>query len=435
LRTLITHARSRFASALWSAVANALPRAALLVAGLYVARRFGADSFAHYSLAIVTVTLAGSLVATAMTNLGGKHVPEAAHRPQAGPGAGHAALLAQGIGLAVLLGAVVCALAPYASGLFRASFDLTGLLRVAALVVVATVVNGTFNGLMAGAARFRAAAISTAIGAAAFAILLSPLADAWGIEGVLAALGVLYVATAACEAWAVRREARADLQAITGADFRGQLRRTSGFLLPLLVFNAMIPAVVWLCNLLLTRGATPVPEIARFNAAYNWYAVAVFVPNVMAQVEFIHLSQAKARGETAALGRLLRLAMLQNLAVMLPLALVGIAAAGPLMDLFRVNDADGRATLQWMLAAAFIASLGTPTGLFFAVIDRIWLATGLNALWAAITLACAWVLRDRGATGAAAAFAIAYGAHALIAGFIAFRHAGRLRRATPAARA
>jgi len=76
---------------------------------------------------------------------------------------------------------------------------------------------------------------------------------------------------------------------------------------------------------------------------------------------------------------------------MLPIALAGIALAGPLMELFRVDDADGRWTLRMMIAAAFIASLGTPTGLFFAVIDRIWLATMLSLGWAALTLALAWL--------------------------------------------
>ncbi|MEP6679428.1 MAG: hypothetical protein ABJB78_09020, partial [Betaproteobacteria bacterium] len=58
-RKLARHVRARFASAFWTGIANALPRAALLLAGLYVARRFGPDGFARYSLAIVTITVAG----------------------------------------------------------------------------------------------------------------------------------------------------------------------------------------------------------------------------------------------------------------------------------------------------------------------------------------------------------------------------------------
>lgn len=426
--TLGVHVRSRFASAFWSGIANALPRAALLATGLYVALRFGPDAFARYSLTIVTITVAGGIVATSITTLGARYVSEqrAAHGGRRG--AGFSSLLAFGLALAVVLGALVFALAPVEAALFGGGLALADSLGIAALVVIVLVVHGALNGLAIGSARFALAAAATMVGAAAFAVALVPLAGRLGISGALLAVGVFHLgALVSIAAWAAR-PALDDLQRTSRIERHAQWKAIAMFLAPVLLFTAMVPVVVWSCNIVLTRGAQPLPAIARFNAAYNWYAVAAFVPNVLAQVEFVHLSQARARGDAAALVHILKMAVLQNILVMLPLAALGAALAGPLMALFHVDDADGRRCLQLMLAAALIASVSNPTGVFFAVVDRIWIATALNLAWAVVALTGAWIWRDSGAVGIALAFVVAYAVHLIAAVVLALRFAGSSAR-------
>jgi O-antigen/teichoic acid export membrane protein len=426
--TLIGHLRSRFASGIWSAIASALPRAALLVAGLYVARQSGPDAFAQYSLALITVILGGNLVATALMNLGSKSVPELAHAQGGRAGAGFASLLGLGGALAVALGLSVYALAPFAAGLFGLELALTGVLQVAAIVVVAVVIHGSVNGLIMGSARFATAAVSTIAGSAAFVLALVPLSNAWGIAGTLLSLGLLYAVTAAFEGWSARHGVSNDFRSTPRGSRFSQWWPSAGFLAPMLLYIAMFPIVVWIANALLVRGPSPLLNVARFNAAYNWYAVATFVPNVLAQVEFVHFSRAKARGEMTQLSRILRYSILQNLLTMLVVVGAGIILAGPLMDLFRVNDADGRLCLRLMLVAACLTSLGVPTGLLFTVTDRIWIATALNIGWALMTLSTAWLLRDTGAVGIATAFVVAYAVHFVCALALAVRVARNLGR-------
>jgi O-antigen/teichoic acid export membrane protein len=88
---------------------------------------------------------------------------------------------------------------------------------------------------------------------------------------------------------------------------------------------------------------------------------------------------------------------------------------------YRLEGPDAEHTLLLMLAAAFVASLGNPAGLFLAVIDRIWLASALNVAWGIITLALAWWLRDGGAQSVALAFLLGYALHCVAAMLVAHR--------------
>ncbi|MEP7275438.1 MAG: lipid II flippase MurJ [Betaproteobacteria bacterium] len=420
-RKLARHVRARFASAFWTGIANALPRAALLLAGLYVAHRFGPDGFARYSLAIVTITVAGGIFSMALIAIGSKYVPELAAAHGGRRGAGFASVLGFGAALAVLLAAGLYVLATPLAVLLAHPDSLAQTLRLAAPVVLAVVVYGAVDGLLIGSARFAAAAWTTLAGTAVFALTLVALTDRLDLAGALVALGLLWGVTALCQLATIGGAIADDFRRSTRGERLAQWKPVAGFLVPMLLFIAMAPAMVWICNAILARGDAPLPAVARFNAAYNWFAVAAFLPNVLAQVEFVHLSRAKARGDTAGLKPILRLAMAQNLLVMLPLAALGFALSGPLMGLFRVDDIDGRTTLLLMLAAALVASLSNPTGVYFAVIDRIWLATGLNVGWGVVALGLAWALRDHGAVGMGVAFLAAFVVHLACAATLALR--------------
>jgi len=426
--TLAGHVRARLAPAFWTGIANALPRGAVLIAGLYVAHRFGADAFARYSLAIVTVTVGGGIVSMALIAIGTKYVPELAVAAGGRQGAGFSVLLLFGATLAVALGTATFALAAPLAALLGHPDALADTLQVAAGVVAAAVLYGAVNGIVVGSARFATSAIATVGGTVVFAVGLVPLADGLGISGVLVALGVLYAVTAATELLTIAPTAAADFRRGSLAERVAPWRRIAGFLVPMLLFIAIVPALVWGCNAILANGAAPLAEVARFNAAYNWYAVAAFLPNVLAQVEFVRLSRAKSSGDGAALKSILRLAIAQNAVVMLALVGVGLAVAGPLAELFRVDDAPGRLAVRLMLVTALIVALANPTGVFFAVVDRIWLATWLLVAAGALTFAFAWALGGHGAVGMGVAFVAGFGLHAVAAVAIALRLLATSRR-------
>ena len=189
----------------------------------------------------------------------------------------------------------------------------------------------------------------------------------------------------------------------------------------MLVAAGMITPVVWLCNTLLARGADALAEVARFNAGYNWFAVVSAIPAVLAQVEFVHMAKARATGDTRRLVRVLKLFIAQNLLIVAPVVLAGALLAGFMMGLFNIDDAQARSTLRLLLAAALLASLGNPAGMYLAATDRIWIASLLNIVWAAVVLGCAWTLRNRGAEGVAAAFVAGYAMHFCAASSIVWR--------------
>jgi len=263
--------------------------------------------------------------------------------------------------------------------------------------------------------------LSAVIGTVAFAALLLPMTIQWGLLGTIGAIGLLYAVMAVRLTSAVGRLVTRDLRRPGRSKWLSQWQPSISFLAPIILYTAVFPIVVWLANLLLARGPAPVLNIARFNAAYNWYAIATFVPTVMIQVEFVHLSRARASGEGYEFLRLLRYAVLQNVLVMTALVVAGALLAGPLMGLFRVDDADGRLCLRLLFLAALFIGTGTPLVLAFTIMDKVWIATTLNVGWALLTLGIAWFLRDLGAVAIGIAFAAAYAVHVVVTAMVAMR--------------
>lgn len=409
---------ARLGAAFWNGIAGALPRIAVLLAGFYVAQRFGTDAFARYSLALSTLAVAGSLPGATMTTVASKFVPEFSGGDARRHGEGFSGIALFALALGALAGGVLYVTAPALARIFAVEPPVDGLIRAAAFAAVTTVAAGGFAGLLVGSARFGTAALAYGIGFAVFAAAVVPLADQVGIAGVLIALGLLYLGTAAV---GVAVSGRRLVRDARSPRLRRRMPALFGFFVPTLIAAGLVAPVVWGVNAMVSRGPEPLANLARFNAAYSWFAVVSFVPAVLAQVEFVRMSQAKARGDTALLAREMRRFVLQNALVMLPIVVVAAALASLLVGVYRLEGPAAERTLMLMLAAAFVASLGNPAGLFLAVIDRIWLASGLNVAWGIITLALAWWLRDGGAQSVALAFLLGYAFHCLVATLLAQR--------------
>jgi len=112
----------RLVATFWNGVAGALPRLAVLLAGFYVAQRFGADAFARYSLALSTFALAGSLPGSTMSTVASKFVPEFSGGDPARRGEGAAAIALFTIVLATLVGAALALGAPGLRAAQQAAF-------------------------------------------------------------------------------------------------------------------------------------------------------------------------------------------------------------------------------------------------------------------------------------------------------------------------
>jgi O-antigen/teichoic acid export membrane protein len=419
MRRLARELGERLGQAVWSGVAGVLPRLALLVAGLFVAQRFGADAFARYSLAAVTLALAGSLPGVTLTTVASKYVPEFA-AGAAALGAGFRAIAVLSAVLAVAIGCAVFALAHPLAVAFGVEPPIDGLLRITSLAIAASIVSGGLAGLLVGSARFRASALAQLAGFVAFALALAALQTTdgrAGLELVLAALALLYAVAALAAAVQARTGFARDMP----PRLRPRVRKLWSFFVPTLLAAGTVVPVVWISNALLSRSADSLADLARFNAAYQWYAVVSFIPAVLAQIEFVRMSHAKARGDVAGLATEMRRFMARNAIVMLPVALAGVIVAPWLAGFYRLEGAAAERTMQLMFCAALVASLGNPAGLFLAVVDRIWLASALNVGWGIITLAAAWLAFDAGSIGVAAAFLGSHVVHALGATAIARR--------------
>jgi len=411
----------RGVAAFWNGLAGAMPRAALLLAGLFVANRFGPDDFARYSVALVTASLAGNLPGSVLSTVASKFVPELAGGRLERAGPGFAALLAVAGALALIVATALWLLATPLGRLFALEPPVDALLHLSAAVAAGAILAGAANGLLLGSGRYRHAAEVNVVAVIVFGALLWWLARALGVAAALVALSALYASLAVGGLWRTRAGVADDLRRVDAATLRRQMRAMLAFFVPTLLAAGIVTPVVWLCTLILARGEEPLANVARFNAAMTWYSVLSFAPGVLAQVEFVRLSARKGAGELHRLRAEFLQFVLQNLALMLPIVLVAMALAHWLMGLFGLHDDPSAHALRILLVGILSASLANPAGLFLAVVDRIWVASLLNVGWAVIALLLAWLLRGQGTQGVVLAFAIAYTLHFLVATACALR--------------
>jgi len=421
LSSISKRVHARFMPVAWNGIAYVVPRVAVLVAGLYVAHRWGQESFARYSLAAVTLMVVGNLVGASLGTVASKYVPEFARGDATLLGRGFASVVLLAVGFSVTLSVAVICLAPALARAFAVNPPITPLLEISGVAIAACVLNGPAVGLLSGSTKFKHAAFISVLAGAAFAASLVPLNDLAGPGGTLIALAAFYSVSAAAALFIVRVQLRQDVCRSRSHEVRARSITMLRYFAPMLLAAGMITPVVWLCNALLARSANGLSEVARFSAGYNWFAVASSIPAVLAQVEFVRMSKSRATGDSKGLARALRLFVAQNLLFVAPVVIAGAAIAGTLMALFQVDDAQARLCLRLLLASALVASLGNPAGMFLAVIDRIWIASLLNVGWACITLGCATWLRGAGAVGVGVAFLIGYFVHFLVASTIAWK--------------
>lgn len=415
------HVHTRLATVIWNAIAYALPKVSVLVAGLYVAHRYGHQAFARYSLASVTLMLVGNLVGASLGTVASKYVQEFAEGRSERIGRGFASVVLLAGVFATTLSVAVFVLSPALAAAFGVEPPITRLLQIAGAGVAACVMSGAATGLLSGATWFRESALANTTGFVVFAAALLPLTAIAGADGALASLAAFYAVSGLVALFIVRHQVRADFRADTRRDLRVKVTTLLAYFAPMLLAAGMITPVAWLSNTLLARSPDPLTEIARFNAGYNWFAVVSSIPAVLAQVEFVHMAKARAIGDTGRLIRVLKLFIAQNLLIVAPVVVGGALLAGPLMGLFNIDDAQARSTLRLLLAAALLASLGNPAGMYLAATDRIWVASFLNIVWGVIVLGCAWGLRGRGAEGVAMAFVVGYAVHLCAANAIVWR--------------
>lgn len=393
------------AGAFWSIAGAIISRGLTLLATVVVARLLGQETYGALGIVQSTVGMFGVFAGFGMGITATKYVAELRERDptRAGQILGLSGLVALVSGGMMALALVT--LAPWLSSAVLSAPSLTGPLRIAAVILLFSALNGAQTGALAGFEAFRRIAqINLFIGLISLPLLVA--GAAWGgLNGTVWALGANQGISWLLNHLALRREAAKygiPLALPGGVKQWPVLWR---FSLPAVLSSVLVMPVNWVCGALLVTRPGGYAEMGVLNVANQWSAAILFAPNALGRIVLPLLSTLNAESERGKYWRVLRANMLLNAAVTMLLVLPIIWGAPLIMRAYGPGFERGTNTLRIVAAVAVLIAVNNVVGSAIASRGRMWVGFAFNAMWATLLISVTVVLLGKGMGAFAVALA------------------------------
>ena len=368
----------------WSMVGTVISSGLMLVASVVVARLLGKTGYGELEMIKSTVGMLGVFAGLALGLTATKHVAECRQndRERAGRILGLSSLMAFFSGGLMSLGLLF--FAPWLAEHTINAPHLVVPLRIGAIILFISALNGAQTGALAGFEAFKTIAkVNLLVGLISFPIMLA--GAYWGrLQGVVCSIAICL-----CFNWyfnhvaLCQEAARSGIQPTLkecGAEWSILWR----FSLPAVLSGALIGPVNWVCGALLVNQPGGYSEMGVFSVANQWYHILLFLPNVLGSVVLPVLSEQLGQRKTGQSNKTLVVAIKVNLVVIAPIAIIASFASPFIMNLYGRSFSDGWPTLIVVLMTAALLAIQTPVGQIIAASGRMWTGLIMNAGWASV---------------------------------------------------
>jgi O-antigen/teichoic acid export membrane protein len=367
-----------------------------LLVNLVVANVLGQEIFGRYTMVLATVATWASIGQLSMGYTATKHL--AAFRSV------DPARASRVLGLCALVAGLAGLIA--AGGLAAVAGWLALELRVAAIAVFFTIVNGFATGALSGLEGYRILAKAGVVSGAVYTLLCTVGAWAYGLPG--AVVGVALSAFTQFVVLGAYLRLEASRQGIA-VRFHGMWRERAvllGFAVPASLGAWLFQPALWMATALLAQQPNGYDELALFGAANAFRSLVMFVPQAVNNVGMSLLNNQMPSSPDG-----YRSIFFLN-AIMTTVAAVSAAGAlflagSPLLSLFGPGFTEGRAVLGIMLVAGVVEALSAAAYQIVVSHSRIWTSLALVSVPRDVTLVliAALLTPTLGAVGLATAYA------------------------------
>ena len=379
----------------WSFVGSVAQRGLALVASIFVARVLGKVGFGELGIVQGTVMMFSVLAGFGLGMTGTKYVAEFRRKDPAK--AGRTIALSRGVawvtGACMMVG--LMALAPVLAERTLAARHLSPLLRLAAITLLFSSINGAQMGALTGFEAFKTISqVNVWSGLVTFGLTVA--GAYWGgIKGAVGGLVAAQAITCVIGGRALRRTAAG---AQVPVSFRGCLQESGvlwKFSLPSVLTGLLVWPVNWICSAVLVNQPNGYGEMGLFNAANQTRTLLLFVPNLLVGTLFPILTSLHAENDRRRFKKVLWSLQALNCGAVLVLALAAAALAPLIMRLYGAEFAKGADSLILLAFCAVPIAFTNGATQAFASTGRMWLCVLFVTGWALLTLVLTLVLVPR----------------------------------------
>lgn len=301
---------------------------------------------------------------------------------------------------------------------------LSSALKIGSLVLFLLTVSSIQTGALYGFERFRLVGINTTING--FVLLVSVTLGAyyWGINGVVAGLGV----AALFMVFQLFFSLKNDINEIKHSQVQPNgepLKLKSIFLqfsLPAVLQGLVFIPVLWWAKTFLIDHSD-YGEMALYDVAEQWYYVVLFVPSSLSAIILPLLTNTNYNGTVDQYNKLLKFNLMINVGISFAIAVV-VALFSPLIYKFYGAGFTDYRPLLILLITVVITAANNVFGQVIAAKGKMWIGFGVNLFWAFLLIMFSVLFIGKyqfGALGLALALLTSYFIHSIAQAWVAVK--------------
>jgi len=401
--------------AFWSVMGTVVSRVCALAAAILAARIIGKIAYGELGMIQSTVGMLGTLAGFGMGTTAAKFVAELREKEPAKAGRIIALSSLVSWGMSLALASALVFLAPWLCQHTLAAPYLTGYLRIGALLLVLSGINGAQLGILSGFEAFKnIARVNSLTGLLNFPLVVGG-ALLFGLSGIIGGMVLVQACGCLLNLHALRHQVRRYSIRISYYSCIKELPVVWRFTIPAVLAEILISATTWSAATMLVRQPNGYGEMGAFSAANQWFRALMWLPFMVNSVTLPVFAERLGADDKANTAKLLKMAVKMNALIVLPLVAFGCILSPYIMMSYGRGFESTWPTLVAVLITTGVLSLELPVGQLIAASGRMWLGFFSNVGWGVLFLCTTSLLVKSGwgAFGLASARLLAYSAHTL----------------------
>lgn len=406
--------RRMASGAFWSFTGNAVAKVIVLVAGIICAHILSKEQYGEFGMVRSTINMFVIFGTAGLGMTATKYIAEFKNTQRERVGS----IYCITNGFAVITGLIttilILVLSNYLATVTLKAPHLVNSVRIGALLLFVTVMNGAQNGVLLGFENFKARAVNTLLGSVAEATFMLLGAYLYGVFGAVLGYGIGYIVLYLCNLIAIRKDLTQN--GIT-KDYlhidKGDLPLLYKFSIPAALSSVLVGPAYWVSRTLLVR-ADGFTELAIYEAANYWNTIILFLPAAVSQIILPILSSIP-KDDKDKFWKVLNLNLLLNTGIAL-LLVIGVSVLSPyLMASYGEGYRDSFLVLIVLVSSTIFSVASNVVGNAIVSKGKMWMGLLFNSIWALMFIFFSWLFINNGlgSIGVSLALLLSYFIHTI----------------------
>lgn len=393
---------------MWSFSGTAIAKLLTLIVGIVCAHILQKEAYGEFSMVRSTINMFIVLGSAGLGVTSTKYIAEYKERKSQKIPAVYAVTQVFGFIMALISALLILLCAPFIADNILHHPDIVLSVRVGAVLLFFSIINGVQNGALIGFEDFKSVAVNTLLGSLLESALTILGAYYFGVNGAILGFGIGFILIfitnhlAINKLFALFHLHKLSVKKLRSHDF--SILYT--YSLPAALSSLLITPSFWLIRSILVR-SNGFRELAVFEVADQWKIIILFIPTAFSQIVLPILSSLQKSKSTFITTLKYNLLIVGISALVLSAGV--LLFSGYIMKLYG-SSYDNTLPLQILAISTILSALANVLEMAIYSLGKMWQCFMINIVWAVLMVGCSYLLcqREQGANGLSVAVLVSY---------------------------